>query len=155
MRNIMVSIRKMQKNDIGVLYDIALRSFQSDYEKYGVCPPLINLKRKKFLPPLIFGKTILVDDMIIGGAFVIGFGKKGEIGAIFIDTLQQHKGYGRQAMLMIEKTHSNVKCWKLETPSESYKLHKFYESLGYIKTGEMKDKKSGVSGFIYEKTIMR
>jgi len=39
----MLSIRKMQKNDIRILYDIALRSFQPDYEKYGVYPPLINL----------------------------------------------------------------------------------------------------------------
>ena len=39
----MLSIRKMHKSDIEVLYGIALRSFQPDYEKYGVYPPLINL----------------------------------------------------------------------------------------------------------------
>lgn len=149
----MISIRKMQKDDIGVLYDIALRSFQPDYEKYGVYPPLINVKHKKFLPPLMFGKTIIADDTIIGGAFVTGLGKKGEIGAIFVDTTQQHKGYGKQAMLMIEAMYPKVKSWKLETPAESYDLHTFYESLGYIKTGEMKDKKSGMIGFVYEKTI--
>lgn len=149
----MVSIRKMQKDDIEVLYDIALRSFQSDYEKYGAYPPLINLKHKKFLPPLMFGKTILDNDTVIGGAFVTGLGKKGEIGAIFIDTTCQHKGYGKQAMLMIEEMYPNVKRWKLETPAESYDLHKFYESLGYVKTGEMKDKKSGMTGFVYEKAI--
>ena len=80
----MVSIRKMQKEDVETLYNIALRSFQPDYEKYGVYPPLINLKSKKFLPPIIFGKSILKDDnTIVGGAFVTGLGKKGEIGAIF------------------------------------------------------------------------
>lgn len=147
----MVSIKKMQKDDVEVLYDIALRSFQPDYEKYGVYPPLINLKRKRFLPPLIFGKTILADDMIIGGAFVAGLGKKGEIGSIFIDPLQQHKGYGKQAMLIIEEIYTDVKKWKLEVLADKYELHTFYESLGYVKTGEMKDKKSGVSGFIYEK----
>lgn len=152
-RNAMVSIRKMRKDDVRVLYDIALRSFQPDYDRYGVYPPLINVKNKKFLPPLIFGKTILVDDAIIGGTFVTGFGKKGEIGAIFIDTLQQHKGYGKQTMLMIEKMYPNVKRWKLETPAESYGLHSFYESLGYVRAGEMKDKKSGMCGFIYEKII--
>ena len=81
---------------------MALRAFQPDYEKYGVYPPLINTKRKRFLPPLMFGKTILADGVIIGGSFVVGFGKKGEIGAIFIDPLHQHKGYGKQAMLLIE-----------------------------------------------------
>lgn len=149
----MVSIRKMRKDDVGALYDIALRSFQSDYEKYGVYPPLINLKGKRFLPPCIFGKTILVDDTIIGGAFVVGFGKKGEIGAIFLDTPCQHKGYGKQVMLMIEELYPNVQRWKLETPADNYELHRFYESLGYVKTGEMTDKKSGIRGFIYEKTM--
>jgi len=150
---IMVFIRKMQKDDVGILYDIALRSFQPDYEKYGVYPPVINLKRKRFLPPLIFGKTILADDTIIGGAFVTGFGKKGEIGSIFIDTLQQHKGYGKQAMLMIEELYPNVKRWKLDVLAENYHLHGFYESLGYKRIGEMTDKTSGLNGFVYEKII--
>ena len=150
---IMVSIRKMKKDDVGILYDIALRSFQPDYKKYGFYPPVINLKRKRFLPPLIFGKTIFVDDIIIGGAFVVGFGKKGEIGSIFIDTLQQHKGYGKQAMIMIEKLYPRIKRWKLDVLAENYHLHGFYESLGYKKVGEMRDKASGLHGFIYEKTI--
>ena len=149
----MLSIRKMQKNDIRILFDIALRSFQQDYEKYGVYPPLIRTKQKKFLPPRIFGKTILDDGAIIGGAFVVAFFNKGEIGAIFLDTNQQKKGYGKQAMLMIEKMYPKVKRWKLDTPAESYRLHQFYESLGYTKCGEKEDAGSGIRGFIYEKTV--
>jgi len=148
-----LTIKKMEKDDINILYDIALRTFQPDYEKYGMYPPLINEKNKKFLPPLMFGKTILLDGNIIGGAFVVGIGKKGEIGAIFIDPHYQHKGYGKEVMLMIERLYPKIKKWKLETPSESLELHTFYESLGYIKTGEMKDKKSGMVGFIYEKIV--
>jgi len=150
----MLSIRNMRKDDVETLYNIALRSFQRDYEKYGVYPPLINQKRKRFLPPLIFGKTILSEDVIIGGAFVIGFLKKGELGAIFLDTCWQGKGYGRQAIQKIEKMYSKVKIWKLETPAESYGLHCFYESLGYIKIGEKEDAGSGVRCFVYEKKIV-
>jgi len=107
----MLSIRKMQKGEVNALYEIALRAFQPDYEKYGVYPPLINSKRKKFLPPLMFGKTILADGVIIGGTFVVGFGKKGEIGAIFLDPLHQHKGYGKQAMLLIEEMYPKVNVY--------------------------------------------
>ena len=149
----MLSIRKMQKNDIDTLFNIALRSFQRDYEKYGVYPPLIRLRKKKFLPPRIFGKTIIDDDIIIGGAFVVGFGKRGEIGAIFLDPNYQQKGYGNQIMSMIESLYPKVKRWKLETPTESYGLHRFYESIGYVKTGEKVYSRSGVKGFVYEKTI--
>jgi len=143
----------MQKNDIDTLFNIALRSFQRDYEKYGVYPPLIRLRKKKFLPPRIFGKTIIDDDIIIGGAFVVGFGKRGEIGAIFLDPNYQQKGYGNQIMSMIESLYPKVKRWKLETPTESYGLHRFYESIGYVKTGEKVYSRSGVKGFVYEKTI--
>ena len=149
----LLAIRKMQKNDIAMLFNLALLSFQLDYEKYGVHPPLIRLKQKKFLPPRIFGKTILADGVIIGGAFVVAFGKKGMIGSIFLDPHQQRKGYGTQTMLMIEGLYPKVKKWKLDTPAESYGLHRFYESLGYVKIGEMTDKKSGIKALTYEKII--
>jgi len=64
------------------------------------------------------------------------------MGAIFLDPNEQHKGYGKQIMLSIEKLYPKVKRWKLETLADSYGLHKFYESLGYVKVGERKDKKA-------------
>jgi len=149
----MLSIKKMKKTEVDILFDIALRAFQPDYDKYGVYPPLIRLKKKKFLPPRFFGKTIFVDDEIIGGAFVVALFSKGEIGAIFLDPQQQHKGYGIQAMTMIEELYPSVMRWKLETPAESYGLHRFYESLGYVKTNEKEDSGSGMKGFVYEKTL--
>lgn len=148
-----MEIRKMKKSDIEILYNIAMKSFEIDFEKYGVYPPLINTTKKKFLPPILFGKTIIIEDKIIGGAFVVAIGKKGEIGAIFIEPSYQKRGLGKQLMLEIEKQYPKVKKWKLETPAESVGLHRFYESLGYVKVGEMKDNKSGMVGFKYEKEI--
>ena len=147
----MLVIRKMQKGDMDKLFNIALLAFKQDSEKYGMYPPLLKIKQKKFLPPRKLGKTITVDGVVVGGAFVMAFGKKGILGSIFLDPQYQHKGYGKQAMLMIEKMYPKVIRWKLDTPSESYGLHKFYESLGYVKTGEMEDR--GMKGFIYEKTL--
>lgn len=80
-----------------------MKAFENDYKKYGFYPPLINTKKENFLPPVIFGKTILVDDIIIGDAFVATFGKKGEIGSIFIDPFYQKRGIGMQLMLEIER----------------------------------------------------
>jgi GNAT superfamily N-acetyltransferase len=144
----------MKKGDVAALYDIALRAFQPDYEKYGVFPPLIKEKTKSFLPPRIFGKTFLLGETIIGGAFVVGFFGKGEIGAIFLEPAWQHNGYGKQVMLMIEKLYPKVKRWRLETPAESFGLHRFYESLGYVKTKEKVDSASGMRGFVYEKNML-
>lgn len=149
----MVSIRKLYDDDVETLYDIAIRSFQPDYEKYGLYPPLLNIKQKCFLPSIVFGKVILIEDMIIGGMFVFTSEEKGEIGSIFLDTPYQHKGYGKEIMLKIEQLYPKAKSWKLETPSKNYNLHRFYEFLGYIKIGEMTDKNSGMTCFIYEKTM--
>ena len=149
-----VSIRKMKKNDVPTLYDIASRSFQPDYNKYGFYPPFMKEKTRSFLPPLMFGKVIIADDTIVGGVFVVGIGKKGEIGAIFIDPIHQKKGYGKQVILKIEKLYPRIKKWKLDVLAENYHLHGFYESLGYKRIGEMADKKSGLNGFVYEKLFL-
>ena len=149
----MITVRKMLKSDIPILWETALRAFTPDYERFGVYPPMINLKKKRFMPPRIFGKTILESDTIIGGAFVVGFGKKGEIGTIFIDPIYQHKDYGKQALQIIEKAYPKVQKWKLDTPAENHGLHRFYESLEYVKIGEGKDEKSGIVVFQYEKTV--
>ena len=123
----MIVLRKMMKNDVLTLYDMALRSFHPDYNKYGFYPPLIKEKTKSFLPPLLFGKVILADDTIIGGAFVVGIGKKGEIGTIFIDPVHQKKGYGKQAMFMIEKLYEGLRGFLLDG-FMCYILHKFASS---------------------------
>lgn len=149
----MITVRKMTKSDVPVLYEIALRAFAKDYERFGQYPPVINLKKKRFLPPLIFGRTFLEGDKIIGGAFAAGFGKKGEIGAIFIGPMYQHKNYGKKAIRLIEKSYPKVRKWKLDTPAEHIGLHRFYESLGYVKISEGKDAKSGIAVFRYEKTV--
>ena len=98
--------------------------------------------RRKVLPPRIFGLTFIDDGTIVGGAFVMAFGAKGEVGSIFLDPQYKHKGYGKQAMVMIEKLYPKVKRWKLDTLAESYGLHRFYESLGYIKPGKWRIKRT-------------
>ncbi len=149
----MITVRKMTKGDAPALYDMALRAFTPDYEKYGFYPPVLNLKKKRFLPPLLFGNVILADDEMVGAAFVATIGKNGEIGSIFIDPAHQKKGYGYEAMLAIEKRYPKIKNWKLDVLRENYGLHHFYESLGYVKTGEMRDPKSGLAGFAYIKHL--
>lgn len=142
----------MSKEDVPILYKMALRAFASDYDQFGVYPPMINTKKKRFLPPRIFGITILESNTIIGGSFVAAFGKKGEIGNIFLDPIYQHKNYGRQALQMIENAYPKVQKWKLDTPVVNQGLHRFYESLGYVKCGEGKDEKSEIAIIKYEKT---
>ncbi len=42
----MVTVRKMLKRDIPILYEAALCAFAPDYEQFGVYLLMINLKKK-------------------------------------------------------------------------------------------------------------
>lgn len=149
----MITLRKMKRKDIPVLYEMALRAFKNDFEKFGVYPPFIKEESRGFRPPLMLGRVVLDGDEIVGGAFAAAFGNKGEIGTLFLDPDYQKKGIGRQMISLIEKKHPKVKMWKLETPSDNTGLHRFYESQGFVKAGEIKDPNSGVDLFIYEKKM--
>ena len=148
----MLALRKMLKSEVPMLYKMALQAFAPDLEKYGAYPPLLNTTKQKFTPPLFFGKTILIDRKIIGATFVVPKGKTGYLGAIFIDPQQQKRGFGRQAIITIFNNYPKIKKWKLDTPGESFHLHRFYESLGFMKVGKQQDK-SGITVFLYEKTM--
>lgn len=148
-----IKLCKMKKEDIAMLFEIALDAFERDKQKYGVYPPLLQIEKKKFLPPLVFGKKILLDTVVIGGMFVLPKITKGEIGAIFISPKYQGKGYGKEALLELERAYPRIKRWTLETPSDSKELHQFYEEVGYCKIGERMDKKSKMKGYVYEKSI--
>jgi len=149
----MIVFKDMTRQDVPTLYAMALRAFQPDYEKYGSFPPLLNTGKKCFRPPLAWGKAVLYNDKVIGGVFVMAKAEKGQIGAIFIDPDHQKQGYGRQMMTAIEKLYPKVKNWTLDTPSENFHLHRFYESLGYVKTGKMKPSPDDITCFLYEKTM--
>ena len=148
----MLTVRKMQKQDVGVLFEIALRAFQPDFEKHGEYPPLIDQKHKKFMPPLSSGVVILQDDSIIGGAFALTFSKRGEIAAIFIDPSLHRQGLGAQAMALVEGMHPKVRKWSLGV-SNNVPLQWFFQSLGYARSGDVKDRKGEIIGVKYQKII--
>ena len=149
----MITLKKMKKSQRPSLYHIALEAFQKEYETYGVYPPLLNTKNQTLTPPTCFGKVIYLDGKVIGGVFATGLFKKGIIGAIFIHPDYQYQGYGKQAMIEIEKAYPKVKSWQVETPAESLANHCFYENLGYVKTQEIIDEQSGMKGFVFEKIV--
>lgn len=143
----------MQKSDVDRLYAIALAAFKPAYDEYGLYPAIMNVHRQKFVAPLFLGVTFLIRGKIVGGAFVVAYGKTGEIGSIFIDPDRQKKGLGKEAMLLIETMYPKVNKWEVEVPSENLVLQSLCESLGYIKTQTKVDSKSGLSSYKYIKSV--
>ena len=148
-----LEIRKMTKRDEQLLFNIALRAFSADAEKYGSYPPLLDLLKKRFSLPLLFGHVLLVEGTIIGGLFALPFIGKGELGAIFLDPAYWGKDYGGQALKALEELYPKVREWRLKTPAESPALHRFYEKHGYKEVARKTDRTSGIGCIVYEKTI--
>ena len=78
--------------------------------------------------------TLIVDERVIGG--IILFRDKREknvmyVGRIFIDPQLHRKGYGIEAMKLIEKYFSDIHTWRLETPTWNIRTNQFYKKIGY------------------------
>lgn len=59
----------------------------------------------------------------------------------------QNKGYGEEALRLMEKLHPNVGIWSLSTSTFSIRNQHLYEKMGYIKIGQTEEK------VFYEKTV--
>jgi GNAT superfamily N-acetyltransferase len=58
--------------------------------------------------------------------------------AMFIAPEFQNQGIGTQAMGLLEEVRPAAQKWSLSTVYSSYRSHRFYERLGYVKIGETK-----------------
>ncbi|MCH5353562.1 MAG: GNAT family N-acetyltransferase [Acutalibacter sp.] len=95
---------------------------------------------------------ILLDGKRIGGIRIGIFKNYCRVSPIFILPLYQNNGYAKQAMLMAERKHPNIRRWELETIGEEERLCHFYENLGYRQTGAAK-KLSRLTLVTYEKIV--
>ena len=81
--------------------------------------------------------TILIDDIIIGGAEVrLDSEDECYINRIFLSPEYQDSGFGSQIMIFLETEYPSVKKWTLSTPHLNYRNHHFYEKFGFKKVGE-------------------
>lgn len=95
---------------------------------------------------------ILLDNNIIGGTYIW---EKSECVYIIEDFCihprYQNKGYGKKALLQLEKINSNIKVWTLTTPIYSIRNQHLYESLGYREIG--RGEEAGIQSIKYKKEI--
>ena len=79
--------------------------------------------------------AIKEENQIVGGFLVFKDyrnSSKMYLGRIFIDPDYHRRGYGRQAMTMIEGMFPTIKIWKLETPLWNERTNAFYRNIGYV-----------------------
>lgn len=131
----------------------AFRALLEKYRDYGTNPamePLSTMKRKLSERDYCF---ILQDGKAVGYIGVKHAEDSLHITPIGLLPEYQGKGIGRQAMAILEGRYPENRRWSLGTILQEPSLCRFYESLGYRRTGEMTHIQPGMDEVGYEKIL--
>lgn len=154
----MVSLRKATKEDCPLLHSIQVKSFIDLLRKYNdfqSSPAAESLDKiqQRFQQSYTDYYLILSDEGTVGMLRVCNFGINCRLSPICVLPEFQGKGYGRSAMLELEKLYPEAITWKLDTIAQEAHLCRFYESLGYRKTEKTETVQAGMDLVFYEKNI--
>lgn len=152
----MVTLKPAGMEDAGALLALQRQAFQAlleKYQDYGTNPamePMSTLERKLSERDYYF---ILLDGKTAGYAGVKNDGDSLHITPIGLLPEYQGKGIGHQAMTLLEGRYPQNRRWSLGTILQEPGLCRFYESLGYRRTGKTVPIQPGMDEVGYEKIL--
>lgn len=152
----MVTLKPAGMKDAGALLAMQKQAFRALLEKYQdystnpVMEPMTTLKRKLSERDYYF---ILMDDEKVGY-----IGVKHTEGLLCITPIgllpeYQGIGIGHEALRLLEGLYPQNRRWSLGTILQEQGLCRFYESLGYKRTGEITNIQPGMDEVGYEKIL--
>lgn len=156
-----MEIRKFRPQDIEAVYLIQHAAYKPLYEKYrdAQTNPYMESKEtvfRKYTRPNTSGYVFWLDSVPIGSVRVITdiSGTAAKISALAVLPGYQGRGLAQQALAEIEKRHSDVTLWKLDTLLQEAGNCHLYEKLGYIKTGKVEQINDLLTLVYYEKQLI-
>lgn len=133
-------IRAIDK-DAAALLDIQKEAFLPLFDNYqdgNLNPYSETLEQMKQHINEGYFYKIMLNDCMVGGIMVHQLeGNKWKLRIIFVAQEFQGKGIAQTAIKLVEKMHSEVNEWVLETPHDLYKNHHVYEKADYVRTKEI------------------
>ncbi len=156
-----VMFRKAVIEDADILLEIQKKSFQESlelYKDYETNPANESAEKIAYKIRNHFYYVITADDIMIGG--IHAYKKDNNhcyLNRIYIHPDYENKGIGSKAMefLLYHEDFRDVELWTLDTPHKSYKNHSFYEKLGFVRTGEVKEVSAELKLIHYEKVMKK
>ncbi|MCE5344194.1 MAG: GNAT family N-acetyltransferase [Eubacteriales bacterium] len=115
-------------------------AFEADKRRYGVGPSIYE--NPSFLLALLKKEDGTVQKLLAGNTLVgvvITFETAPDtrrIGCLCLPPAWQGRGYGSEAIRLLEAAYPAVKRWTLDTPADSERNRHFYEKAGYQVVGE-------------------
>ena len=129
--------------DEALLAAIGREAFEEDKRAYGQGPDIYE--NPAFLHTLLEDGGVGVRKLVVGEETVglaITFAKaKGYrwLGCLCLRPKWQGKGYGSQALRLLEAAYPSEKHWGLDTPAANARNLHFYEKAGYRIVGETRE----------------
>lgn len=153
-----MEIVEFKENDIDIVFDIQQAAYKSLYEKYrdDNSNPYMESKEtvlKKYTREGTKGYIFIKNGVPVGTVRINLYpeSKSGRVSALGVHPQYQGQGIAQQALLQIEKKHSDVERWFLDTILQEAGNCHLYEKIGYKKTGNYKKINDMMTLVFYEK----
>ena len=154
-----ISLNKASMRDAEAIHRLQVESFLPllrKYRDYGTNPANEDVERiidrlKQHHTTYYF---IMLDGVQIGAIRIIYDDeiRRARISPMFIVPEHQGKGYGQDAMALVEGV-VDAKCWELETILQKEGNCYFYEKMGYRRTGDTQEINDKLTIVFYEKLL--
>ncbi len=148
------------RQDTDTVFEIQRAAYRPLYEKYRDedTSPYTESREtvlQKYTKPGTRGYLFLENGVAVGTVRIIldTVGKSAKVSALAVRPEYQGRGIAQQALLKIERIHSDVEKWHLDTILEEAANCHLYEKLGYKRTGKLQAVNEKLTLAFYEKII--
>ena len=155
-----MEILEFMESNIDTVFEIQQAAYKPLYDKYhdDNSNPYMESKEtvlQKYTKERTKGYLFIKDGVPVGTVRISLFpeSKSGRVSALAVHPKHQGKGIAQEALLKIEKMHSDVERWFLDTILQEAGNCHLYEKLGYKRTGKIEKVNENMTLLFYEKTV--
>ena len=153
-----MEIVEFKETDIDTVFEIQQAAYKPLYEKYHDDNSNSYMESKervlqKYMRTGTKGYLLIRNGVAVGAVRISLYpeSKSGRVSALGVHPQYQGQGIAQQALLKIEKMHSDVDRWFLDTILQEAGNCHLYEKIGYKRTGEIEEINEKMTLVFYEK----
>ncbi|MGN0577278.1 MAG: GNAT family N-acetyltransferase [Ruminiclostridium sp.] len=154
-----MEIVEFRESDIDTVFEIQQAAYKPLYEKYhddNSNPYMENKDTvlRKYMRANTKGYLFVKNRVPVGAVRINLYpeSKSCRVSALAVHPLYQGQGIAQQALLEIEKMHSEVEKWFLDTILQETGNCHLYEKIGYKRTGKIEEINENMTLVFYEKS---
>ena len=155
---VIMKIIEFKANDIDTVFEIQQAAYKPLYEKYHDDDTNPYMERKeitlqKYTRTGTKGYIFYKDDVPVGSVRINldSENSSARVSALGVMPKYQGQGIARKALLEIERIHSDVEKWCLDTILQEEGNCHLYEKIGYKRTGKVERINEKMTLVYYEK----